>query len=559
MTSGVKYWPDNSVVAGQQFGYSFDDIGNRKTASAGGDQWGANLRYENYGANNLNQYTHRTVPGAVEVIGSATNTATVTVNNQPTYRKGNYYRAQLSLTNSAGPVYQSVTNLAVQNEGTSQDIISNFTGNVFLPQNPESFTYDADGNLTQDGRWTNTWDAENRLINMTSLSGAPTASKLKLDFTYDYQSRRIQKVVSTNSGSAYVTQSTIEFAYDGWNLTAILNPLCSILNSFTWGTDLSGSTQGAGGVGGLLSTSSPGSAQFTCYDGNGNITALIDTTSTAITGQYEYGPFGEVIRATGPQAKANSFRFSTKYQDDETDLLYYGYRYYSASTGRWLSKDLLSDISFFDSFLRGHPRLDEDKFRSEALLPPFLFDRNNPENLFDLLGLDADVTWTPAAFSCPKGTYVSFIQVAYGGFGAYKSPKVDDGGAGFHGGGSQGCAEYPNFGHPGQFEDSPSGLSGLLTGPLKFITCQICVETCCMSAMTKNGLKAVPNARRIVKTGPCKVWKKGDIGSLTGPNDSAGGAYFQDASASDMVIWANTVSAKYPNYTGCYSCKQNFQ
>jgi RHS repeat-associated protein len=38
-------------------------------------------------------------------------------------------------------------------------------------------------------------------------------------------------------------------------------------------------------------------------------------------------------------AKANPFRFSTKYQDDETDLLYYGYRYYNASTGRWLARD----------------------------------------------------------------------------------------------------------------------------------------------------------------------------------------------------------------------------
>jgi RHS repeat-associated protein len=51
------------------------------------------------------------------------------------------------------------------------------------------------------------------------------------------------------------------------------------------------------------------------------------------------GPFGEVIRATGPLAKANPFRFSTKYQDDETDLLYYGFRYYNASTGRWSSRD----------------------------------------------------------------------------------------------------------------------------------------------------------------------------------------------------------------------------
>ena len=54
---------------------------------------------------------------------------------------------------------------------------------------------------------------------------------------------------------------------------------------------------------------------------------------------HEYGPFGEVIRATGPMAKVNPFRFATKYQDDETDLLYYGYRYCKPSTGGWLSKD----------------------------------------------------------------------------------------------------------------------------------------------------------------------------------------------------------------------------
>jgi RHS repeat-associated protein len=38
-------------------------------------------------------------------------------------------------------------------------------------------------------------------------------------------------------------------------------------------------------------------------------------------------------------AKANPIRFSTKYQDDESDLLYYGYRYYKPSTGTWLNRD----------------------------------------------------------------------------------------------------------------------------------------------------------------------------------------------------------------------------
>ncbi len=53
------------------------------------------------------------------------------------------------------------------------------------------------------------------------------------------------------------------------------------------------------------------------------------------------GPFGEVVRQTGAMANANPFRFSTKYQDDETDLVYYGHRY--EKDGRWLSRDPLNE------------------------------------------------------------------------------------------------------------------------------------------------------------------------------------------------------------------------
>jgi RHS repeat-associated protein len=43
-------------------------------------------------------------------------------------------------------------------------------------------------------------------------------------------------------------------------------------------------------------------------------------------------------------AKANPFRFSTKYQDDESDLLYYGYRYYKPSTGTWVNRDPMGEL-----------------------------------------------------------------------------------------------------------------------------------------------------------------------------------------------------------------------
>ncbi len=78
-TSGRKYWSDGTAVAGQQFEYSFDNIGNRQSAGSGGDhdQYGGALHYGSYWANSLNQYTSRDVPGYVNVIGSAKTNATV--------------------------------------------------------------------------------------------------------------------------------------------------------------------------------------------------------------------------------------------------------------------------------------------------------------------------------------------------------------------------------------------------------------------------------------------------------------------------------------------------
>ena len=118
---------------------------------------------------------------------------------------------------------------------------------------------------------------------------------------------------------------------------------------------------------------------FYCYDGNGNVMALVNASNGAIAAQYEYGPFGEVIRATGPMAKLNPFRFSTKYDDDETDFLYYGYRYYNPSTGRWPSRDPLTEPSFIA--LYGQP------LWRYANVNLYGFIGNRSLNYVDVLGL----------------------------------------------------------------------------------------------------------------------------------------------------------------------------
>jgi RHS repeat-associated protein len=174
----------------------------------------------------------------------------------------------------------------------------------------------------------------------------PDADKRKLEFEYDYQSRRIAKKVYLWSGSGYspTPSVSLKFVYDGWNLIAILTSEFSLQTSFSWGLDLSGSNQGAGGVGGLLAATLSGQGtHFIAYDGNGNVMSLVSASGGTVTAQYEYSPFGEVLSATGTAAGANPMRFSTKYQDSESGLYYYGFRYYNPFTGKLLSRDPMEE------------------------------------------------------------------------------------------------------------------------------------------------------------------------------------------------------------------------
>jgi RHS repeat-associated protein len=353
VTNACKYFADGTPVAGQQFDYTFDTIGNRTQTQAGGDSTGANLRTANYTNNTLNQITSRDVPAYVDVMGASILSNTVSVNGSTAYRKEEYYRQQIPANNSSSALW---TNIIVSGG-------LNVTGNVYVAKTPEIFSYDADGNLTNDGRWIYIWDGENRLKGMAVNTNV--GPQYQLSFAYDAKGRRIQKIVTTN-GVAY---STNNFLYDGWNLIAETRPDNSLIRSYVWGTDLSGTSQGAGGVGGLLEISYHGSSITNCfpaYDGNGNIAAIINAADGTVTANYDYAAFGEQIRITGTMAKNNPFRFSTKYDDDESDLIYYGNRFYKPSAGSWLNQDPIQEWGGYNLFE---------------------FVANDPINSADILGL----------------------------------------------------------------------------------------------------------------------------------------------------------------------------
>lgn len=347
LTNGKKYWSDNSAVAGQQMEYVFDSSGNRTSTKTGGDPQGSNLRQASYTANALNQYQQRTVPGAVDIIGTANAAATVSVNEQSTYRRGDYFHKELAIDNASAPAYPQVKTIGVRSGagGGGEDAVTQIDGHVYLPKNLELYTYDLDGNLTSDGRWTYTWDAENRLSSMEAIAAAPVAAKLKLEFVYDGMGRRIQKkVYSWNVGSgAYVLQSTTKFVYDGWSLVAELDGNNSLIRAYTRGQDISGTLFGAAGAGSVLLINDAGVAYQVSHDANGNIGLVIKASDSAVVATYDYDPFGKAVQVAGSYAASNPLTFGSAYRDKETQLLYYGYRYYEPGSGRWLSKDPLGE------------------------------------------------------------------------------------------------------------------------------------------------------------------------------------------------------------------------
>jgi hypothetical protein len=153
------------------------------------------------------------------------------------------------------------------------------TGNEYVAKTPEVYSYDLDGNLTQDGRWNYTWDAENRLVRMIAVTA--NGPQQRIDFTYDSMGRRIRKQVWNNIAGTGTPAIDIRFLYESSNLIAELDALNSNANirTFLWGVDMTDTRYRGGGSGGLLGVkNSSGIIQFTAFDGRGNVIRLIDGT-----------------------------------------------------------------------------------------------------------------------------------------------------------------------------------------------------------------------------------------------------------------------------------------
>src|SRR5438094_6547855 len=151
--------------------------------------------------------------------------------------------------------------------------------------------------------------------------------------------------------------------------------------SYTRGTDLSASLEGAGGIGGLLARSHGYSSgnwsthNFYHADGNGNITYIVNS-SQALAASYRYDPFGNAISSSGTLASANVYRFSSKEVHVNSGMYYYLYRFYDPNLQRWINRDPIRERGFVRT-LAPHSAILAGQVRHKPELNLYQFVRND--------------------------------------------------------------------------------------------------------------------------------------------------------------------------------------
>jgi RHS repeat-associated protein len=358
---------------------------------------------QSFNVNNLNQLTNVTRPASSQLVisgttsGGATNVS-LTGTGMPSATVALYGDGTWAFTNATlADGNNSYT--AIATDGYLRKDTNTVSVNLPLSS---SYRYDLNGNLLSDGRRGFDYDNENQLIRVTITNST------RSDFAYDGKMRRRVRVECMWVSGAWVTNEIVRYIYDG-NLVVqerhfVPQSGGEVLQqviSYTRGKDLSGSLDGAGGIGGLLARSDLSTLNFqpsTSHvyyhaDGNGNVTCLIDTNQVVVA-KYLYEPFGNIISQTGPMSDANVYRFSSKEWHQPSGLVYYLYRYYEPNLQRWINKDPKAEI--------GAATLRDLGPWGEALLIAFYsnpfearrgpnlmaFAHNDPPNMVDAWGLD---------------------------------------------------------------------------------------------------------------------------------------------------------------------------
>jgi RHS repeat-associated protein len=171
--------------------------------------------------------------------------------------------------------------------------------NEMTSWNGTTIGYDANGNISNDGAASYTWNGRNQLISRGATS-----------FQYDAYGRRTLNAAGNS------------LLYEGRNVAQELSGTTPVTNQIV------------GGIDEFFSTKS-GASYSPITDGLGSVLALTNS-SGAIKTQYSYDPFGNTT--TAGASSTNVFQYTGR-ENDANGLYFYRARYYSPTFGRFVSED----------------------------------------------------------------------------------------------------------------------------------------------------------------------------------------------------------------------------
>jgi len=362
----------------EQFGYSYDSAGNLNYRTN-------KALVETFQVNNLNELTTSTNTGTLTVSGFTTSKAnSVTINGLPAtpYADNTFAANGVVPTNS----FTAIATDAFSHSDTNTVAVTLLTTNVFA--------YDLNGNMTSDGKKGYDFDDENQLIRIT------LTNVWKTEFSYDGRMRRRVANRFNWSGGVWVQINEIHYIYDG---TVVIQERDASNNPRVTYTRGISSKRGRARIGSLLGRTDGNGPAYYQSDGNGNIVMMVDSNQ-GVVAKYLYDSFGNELGASGNLASINTYRFSSRDVDPQSELLCYTYRYYSPNIQRWVNADPIAE---------------------NGGLNLYQFVGNSPANRVDLFGLYFAESWGGAGAIAGGGVAAAgsaVLDVGTGGINILATP-----------------------------------------------------------------------------------------------------------------------------------------
>jgi RHS repeat-associated protein len=214
--------------------------------------------------------------------------------------------------------YDRYGNRAIDLGGGNQSLYFNAANQI----TNVGYSYDAAGNLTNDGTQSFAYDAENKIKTVNGVSDV---------YRYDGDGNRVRK--------NFTSGEKVRMVYSGGQLIAEYDLTTgSLKKEYVYGTK------------GLLATFEPGiGTRYTTSDHLGS-PRVVTNPSAGVISRHDYMPFGEELGSgIGARTTGMGFmvtdglrqKFTSKERDLETGLDYFIARYYSATQGRFSGVDPL--------------------------------------------------------------------------------------------------------------------------------------------------------------------------------------------------------------------------